>query len=63
MIAQEDGGIELVLNHFTLHPINFALPHQALQNFAPLHYLTPSLLDFALSQVGGAKFSTFTHKQ
>ena len=60
MIVQENRGIELIMEHFTLHPIDFALPQQAMRNFVPLLYLTPFVLDFALPLVGSAKFRTPT---
>ena len=48
MVTQEDGGFEPVLEHFLLHPYDFSLPSQVVQNFTPLPYLSYSLLDFAL---------------
>ena len=41
MITLEDGGFERVLEHFTLHPFDFALTSQLVRNFAP----SPNLSD------------------
>ena len=53
MIMQEEEEIEHVLE-------NFALPQQAVRNFAQQHYLTPSLLNFALLPISSAKLVDIT---
>ena len=60
MIAKDDGGSEPVLEHFTLNPIDFALPQQVVRNFTPLRYLTPLLLDFVLLHSSSMKLVDIT---